>query len=57
MVHDGTISIRVNGGHRRVTAGIMWPHKLVTTIDGEIVETTWVKSYEINGKVPKVLTK
>ena len=22
MVHDGTISIRVNGGHRRVTAGI-----------------------------------
>jgi len=22
MVHDGTISIRVNGSHRRVTAGI-----------------------------------
>ena len=22
MVHDGTISIRVNGGHRRVPAGI-----------------------------------
>jgi thiamine biosynthesis protein ThiS len=22
MVHDGTISIRVNGGHRRVNAGI-----------------------------------
>jgi thiamine biosynthesis protein ThiS len=22
MVHDGTISIRVNGGHRRVIAGI-----------------------------------
>jgi thiamine biosynthesis protein ThiS len=22
MVHDGTVSIRVNGGHRRVTAGI-----------------------------------
>ena len=22
MVHDGTLSIRVNGGHRRVPAGI-----------------------------------
>jgi hypothetical protein len=45
------------GDYRRVAGGMMWPHKVVTTIDGRIIETTWVKSYEINGKVPKVLTK
>jgi len=35
----------------------MWPHKFVLTSAGEVVETTWITSYEINGKIPKVLAK
>jgi hypothetical protein len=43
--------------YRQVTGGLMWPHKFVLTSGGEILETTWIRSYEINGKTPKVLAK
>lgn len=42
--------------YRAVDGRFMWPHKLVMTANGE-TETTWIKSYEINGKAPKVLLK
>jgi hypothetical protein len=43
--------------YRAVAGGFTWPHKFVLMSEGKILETTWIKSYEINGKVPKVLTK
>ena len=43
--------------YRPVEGGLIWPHKFVLTSQGEVLETTWIKSYEINGKMPKVLTK
>jgi hypothetical protein len=43
--------------YRPVAGGLVWPHKFVLLSEGEILETTWINSYEINGKIPKVLAK
>jgi len=42
--------------YRAVDGKFMWPHKIVMTSNLE-TQTTWIKSYEVNGKVPKVLIK
>jgi hypothetical protein len=43
--------------YRPVTGGVTWPHRIVMTIDGKKHEDVMIKSYEINGKMPKALLK
>ena len=43
--------------YRQVAGGVTWPHRIVTTNSGKKHEEITIKSYEINGKVPKVLLK
>ena len=43
--------------YRAVSQGLTWPHHFVTTINGKVYEDLKIRSYEVNGKAPKVLLK
>jgi hypothetical protein len=40
--------------YRVVQGGLTWPHRIVTTVDGQPYEDLAVKRYEINGKVSNI---
>lgn len=53
----GSIVVTSFSDFRPVKGGPIWPYQIVTTRDGQPFETIEIKSYEINGKAPKVLLK
>jgi len=50
---DGSSSKYVStfSDYRPVKGGLTWPHRIVTTIDGEPYQDLTIKRYEINGKI------
>jgi hypothetical protein len=43
--------------YREVKGGLTWPHRVVTTLNGQPYEDLVVKQYEINGKVSNIYFK